>query len=260
MPAPIIPGAEPWSAGDGPHGALVLHGFTGNPSSMRGLAEVLHHAGFAVDLPLLPGHGTSVEDMIATGWADWLGAATEALARLSGRLPDEGRVVVVGLSMGASITAWLGGEHPGLAGLVCINPIVFEPPNLRPVIQGFVDAGGVVIQTIASDIALPGVKESAYADTPLVPLLSLFEAADGMAERMGRIECPVLIMTSRNDHVVPPENSDVLAVAVKGPVERVFFDRSYHVATLDYDRDDVERLTVDFALRAVAAAGFVPSP
>lgn len=259
MPAPIIPGAEPFSAGEGPHGALVVHGFTGNPSSMRGLAEALHQAGFAVELPLLPGHGTSVEDMIATGWADWLGAAEQALARLSGRLPAVGRVVVVGLSMGAGITAWLGGEHPELAGLVCINPIVFEPPNLRPVVQGFVDAGGVVIPTIASDIALPGVKESAYADTPLVPLLSLFEAADGMAERMARIECPVLIMTSRNDHVVPPENSDVLAAAVKGPVERVVFDRSYHVVTLDYDRHDVERLTVDFALRAVSASGFVPS-
>ena len=31
MTAPIIPGAEPFSADGGPQGALVLHGFTGNP-------------------------------------------------------------------------------------------------------------------------------------------------------------------------------------------------------------------------------------
>ena len=64
MTAPIIPGAEPWSADGGPNGALVLHGFTGNPNSMRGIAEALAAAGFAVELPLLPGHGTSVQDMI----------------------------------------------------------------------------------------------------------------------------------------------------------------------------------------------------
>ena len=43
---------------------LVLHGFTGSPVSMRPLAEVFADAGFAVELPRLPGHGTAVEDMI----------------------------------------------------------------------------------------------------------------------------------------------------------------------------------------------------
>ena len=51
MTAPIIPGAEPFSADGGPQGALVLHGFTGNPGSMRGVAEALAAAGFTVDLP-----------------------------------------------------------------------------------------------------------------------------------------------------------------------------------------------------------------
>ena len=40
MTSPIILGAEPWShVGDSDSGAMVLHGFTGNPSSMRGVAE-----------------------------------------------------------------------------------------------------------------------------------------------------------------------------------------------------------------------------
>ncbi len=53
-----IPGAEPWSAAGGPLGVLVLHGFTGNPQSMRSLAEAFAAAGYTVELPLLPGHGT----------------------------------------------------------------------------------------------------------------------------------------------------------------------------------------------------------
>ena len=35
MSAPILAGAEPWSAQGGLDGALVLHGFTGNPQSMQ---------------------------------------------------------------------------------------------------------------------------------------------------------------------------------------------------------------------------------
>ena len=78
MTAPIMPGADPWSAPGGPHGVLVLHGFTGNPQSMRPLAEALAKAGLTVDMPLLPGHGTAVEDMLPTRWEDWSSAADAA--------------------------------------------------------------------------------------------------------------------------------------------------------------------------------------
>ena len=63
MADPVLPGAEPFSAPGGPHGALVVHGFTGTPQSMRGLAQAFARAGYAVELPLLPGHGTTVDDM-----------------------------------------------------------------------------------------------------------------------------------------------------------------------------------------------------
>ena len=79
MTAPTIPGAEPLShVGNGDVGALVLHGFTGNPGSMRGLADACAAAGFHVEMPQLAGHGTAMEDMIPTRWADW--SADEQLA------------------------------------------------------------------------------------------------------------------------------------------------------------------------------------
>ena len=60
-------------------------------------------------------------------------------------------------------------------------------------------------------------------------------------------------MTSPQDHVVPPENSDVIAEGVAGPVERVTLERSYHVATQDFDKDLVEAKTVEFVQRVTAA-------
>src|SRR5580658_8361282 len=79
----LMNGAEPFSASNGPNGVLVLHGFTGNPRSMRPLAEAFADAGFSVDLPLLPGHGTSVDDLLTTSWEDWSRAADRAYTELA---------------------------------------------------------------------------------------------------------------------------------------------------------------------------------
>lgn len=250
MTAPIIPGAEPESIDGGPNGALVLHGFTSNPNSMKGVAHALADAGFAVELPLLPGHGTAVEDMLSTGWSDWLGAAEEAYGKLAARVP--GKVVVVGLSMGGALTCWLASDHPELAGVVVINGVVTEPEGMGDLVKGLLDSGQELMDGIGSDIADPDVHESAYPETPVRPLVSLLEAAGEFRERLPRIACPVLIVTSRQDHVVPPENSDVLAASVKGPVERLWLERSYHVATQDYDKAEVESATVDFARRVTS--------
>ena len=243
--------SEPFSAPGGPHGALVLHGFTGNPSSMRGVAEALASAGFAVELPLLPGHGTSVEDMLKTSWPDWSATVEEAYLGLAGRTD---RVVVAGLSMGGTLAAWVTARNPGVAGLVAVNGM-FEPPapSFLDMLRTTVEQGVDRFPGIGSDIALPGVTEGAYPETPILPLISLLEATGDLQERLGQIRCPVLILTSNQDHVVPPSSSDVLAAGVAGPVERVTLERSYHVATLDFDRDVIEKRTVEFALRVTSS-------
>jgi carboxylesterase len=250
MTAPIIPGAEPESIDGGPNGALVLHGFTGNCNSMRGIAHALADVGFTVELPLLPGHGTTVEDMNTTSWTDWSAAAEEALGKLQARV--DGKVVVVGLSMGGSLTAWLGTRHSELAGLAFINAAITMPPEMVEGVQAMLDAGEKYLEGIGSDIADPESTESAYAQTPLKPLLSLLEAEESTHPNLGSITCPSLIITSRQDHVVPPTNSDDLANSVGGPVERIWLDRSYHVATLDYDKADVEKEVVEFATRVTS--------
>jgi carboxylesterase len=250
LPANLIPGAEPWAHEGGPDGVLVLHGFTGNPSSMRGLAERFAAAGLTVDLPLLPGHGTVVEDMLETGWADWLGHAEARYQALAGRCRS---VVVAGLSMGGALTAWLGSEHPEIAGLVCINPVVSVPDGMREAVEQVLASGADRFAGIGSDIAMPGVVETAYPETPLAPLLTMFDAAATLGDRLARITSPLLIITSRQDHVVPPENSDLLAASASGPVERLWCERSYHVVTQDYDRELVFDAAVDFATKVTAA-------
>lgn len=244
MRGALIPGAEPQSVAVGPVGVLVLHGFTGNPSTMRPLADAIVRHGYSLELPRLLGHGTVIDDMLETKFSDWSGEVESAYSALAGRCDS---VVVVGLSMGAMLTCWIAARHPEVAGIVCINPMVApQEPLMVEMIQQMLDAGELIAPGVGSDLADPESHESAYLGTPLKPVLTLFEAIDELQDDLASIRCPLLLITSRNDHVVPPSNSDHLAAAVSGPVKRIYLDRSFHVATLDYDKDEIAAEVIAF--------------
>jgi carboxylesterase len=246
----VLPGAEPWWSPGGPHGVLVVHGFTSNPSSVRALAEAFARAGFAVSLPRLPGHGTHPDDVLGTRWPDWLGAVEDAYQKLA---VEVDRVVVAGLSMGASLAAVMAARHPEVAGLVVVNG-VFDPglAGLVPLLEAEL-AHGETMAAIGSDIAKPGATEASYPITPLRAMISLVEAVrDEVSPALVTVRCPSLVVTSTNDHVVPPASSEHFAAQVSGPVERIVLERSYHVATLDHDAPLVEERAVAFARRVTA--------
>jgi carboxylesterase len=247
----VIAGAEPLSsAGTTGTGVLVIHGFTGNPSSMRGIAESMAAAGHAVELPRLPGHGTVVEDMLSTGWSDWTGEVELAYQRLA---LTTNQVVVVGLSMGGALTLWTALQHPEVAGIVCINAATAtQPDEVLAMVREMIDEGNEIMPGIGGDIADPDVVESAYEGTPLRPLLSLMDGVEAMTDRYGELTMPALVITSRQDHVVPVDNSEHLVATLGGPVEHVWLERSYHVATQDYDRDLIIELVRDFVARVGA--------
>lgn len=251
--APILPAAEPYAATGDARGALVLHGFTGNPQSMRGLALALADAGLTVELPLLPGHGTDVADMVPTRWRDWSAAAEVAYVELASRCDS---VVLVGLSMGGSLSVWLAERHPEVTALVLVNPLITPPDaDTLAFLDAMVEGGDELAPGIGSDIAQEGVVESAYAELPLRAAQSLFAGVSEVEAGLASVTCPVLLFSSSNDHVVPPLSGDRLVERVSGPVERIVLDRSFHVATLDYDRDEIEVRTVEFVTGVLAASG-----
>jgi carboxylesterase len=235
--ASIIEGAEPLShVGTGTVGLLALHGFTGNPSSMRAIADAAAADGLHVELPRLPGHGTAIEEMLDTAWADWTAEVEAAYGRLAARVDT---IIVTGLSMGGSLTLWAALQHPETAGIVCVNAATQpQGDDVIEMIREMIEEGNEVMPGIGGDIADPDVVESAYSGTPLRPLLSF--QVDGlapMADRYGELAMPALVITSRQDHVVEPVQSEHLVATIGGPVEHVWLERSYHVATQDYDRD-----------------------
>ena len=89
-------------------GVLVVHGFTGTPDSVRPLVHKLHETGFTVSAPLLPGHGTSPEDLKTKTAKDWFGHVEKSFFELKEKVDT---VFVAGLSMGALLTLKLAALH-----------------------------------------------------------------------------------------------------------------------------------------------------
>jgi len=66
-----IPNSAGFTLPGGKIGVLVIHGFTGSPVSIAPWAKFLNKSGYTVSAPLLPGHGSSWQQMNQTSWQDW---------------------------------------------------------------------------------------------------------------------------------------------------------------------------------------------
>ncbi len=225
-------------------GVLVIHGFTGSPASMRPWANYLVDKGYTVRLPRLPGHGTTWQDANRTTFDDWLAEVTAALQDLNDRCRA---VVVCGQSMGGTLTLRLAQLHPAaMVGIVLVNPSVLTLrkdakllPALRHVLSSY--------PAIAGDIAKPGVVEPGYSRLPVKAMYSLSQAWPVVRAALPQVTTPVLLLHSRIDHTVEPVNSTIVRDEISSTdVTDIVLERSYHVATLDYDAELIFRSSVEF--------------
>jgi carboxylesterase len=150
-------------------------GSPATPSRCGPWPRRLAKAGFTVDLPLLPGHGTAVEDLIPTRWEDWSGAAEAAYQALAARCD---KVMVAGLSVGGTLSCWLAEHHPDLPGIAVINPMIDPPPEELREHRGpcWPRGRGDRRRRLGHRQGWV-VRRAAYPGTPLAPALSLFEGS-----------------------------------------------------------------------------------
>ncbi|MCL6423472.1 alpha/beta fold hydrolase [Brachybacterium sp. JHP9] len=253
--------SRPWRSA--PHsnpagGLLLCHGFTGSPQSLRPWAE--HHAaaGWDVELPLLPGHALTWQEMARTDERDWYGEVRAAALAL---LERHERISLGGLSMGGALALRLA-QDPGIAprldAVVLVNAVARPEhvwrvaPLLAPVLGS--------LPGIASDIRREGAAEEGYDRTPLRAVGAMRRLVSAVRRDLPRVTAPVLIAVSPQDHTVPPRSSDLIAARVRGPVERLALPDSYHVATLDHDAERLFAASSDFLLRRRAAGTDRPRP
>src|SRR3954451_8659309 len=119
----LRPEAEPFSHDGGPVGAVLCHGLTGIPGSMRPWAEGLAGAGLTVRVPRLPGHGTRWQDANKVTWQDWYDELERAFDDVRSRCEQ---IFVLGLSMGGTLALRLAQQRGAdVTGVVVVNPALF---------------------------------------------------------------------------------------------------------------------------------------
>ncbi len=248
----VLPGAEPFHHDGGPVGVLLCHGFTASPQSLRPWAEHLAKAGFSVSLPLLPGHGTTWQDLNRSRWPQWYAAVDVALSQLLTRCES---VVVAGLSLGGALAlrlAELRGDD--VAAVILVNPAVrsdHPAAPLLPVLRFLLPS----LRAIGSDIKKPGVTELAYERTPLHAANSAAQLLARVATGLPAVTQPVLLFRSPQDHVIPASSSaQIVRTVSSADITEVICADSYHVATLDHDAPRIFSDSVEFINRITSAA------
>jgi carboxylesterase len=228
-------------------GVLLSQGFTGTPASMRGWGEFLAGHGYAVSVPLLPGHATTWQDLNTKRWDDWYAEIRLAFDKLRAECDQ---VVVGGLSMGGGLVLQLAAERGrDIAGVVLVNPavnIARLDVKLVPVLKHVIPA----MQGIASDIKKADVEERGYLRTPLKALHSMLKGYANVRTVLPEVTQPLLMLTSTVDHVVDPSSAQIIRSTVSSrDISEVRLSDSYHVATLDNDAQRILDESLSFIKR-----------
>jgi carboxylesterase len=255
-------------------GVLLVHGLTGTPSEMRYVAKGLHRAGFTVYAMQLAGHCGTPDDLLSTGWRDWYRSVDEAATRL---MRSVDHLFVAGLSMGALLALELAIERLRDVRGVALYGTTFRydgwaiPAIARlAFLLPFVCSLGIGRGRVFMETFPYGIKEPRIRDRIASSMLAGDSAAGGLAgnpwpslaqfhllsrhvrRRLGLVRAPCLALHAAHDDVASARNVDMVCRGVAQPVETVLLHDSYHMITVDRERNVVVDRTARF-MRSIAA-------
>jgi carboxylesterase len=234
--------------------ALLIHGLTGTPYEMRYLGERLAAKGIRVRGVRLAGHASAPEDLGQTTQENWYESVVRGFEELHAYGDPN---VVIGLSCGAVLAARLAEDQPeAVAGLVMLASAFFLPRYQTMALKA-ISRLGAMTKTIylhnqrSSDIH----DQSAVLIHPtcrLMPLsapIELLKLSAIVRAHLQRIKQPALIMHSINDHTCPAKKNVDYLMRHLGSVQKraVMLEQSYHVITVDSDKDRIATEVLAFA-------------
>jgi carboxylesterase len=250
----------------GPTGILLAHGLGGTPVELAFVARGLARAGYTVHCPQLAGHCGSEADLVATRWQDWSASLSAGLERLR---RDCDVVLVGGLSMGALLGLHLATQQPdAVDGLVLLAPTLWfdgwSLPWASFLLRAFIATPiakrykfverhpyGIkddrVRALIAKAMELGQSQDAGLLATPSAALRQMWLLVDAVKRELKSIRAPALIIHPREDDISSLANTFYLQKRLGGLVETLVLDDSYHLVTLDRQRDLVIERTASFA-------------
>ena len=230
----------------GPIGALLIHGFTGSPPEMRSVGDYLNARGLTVSAPLLPGHGTDMDDMNRRRWSEWAASVEQALSDLQSRCST---VFVGGLSMGALLTLHLGAHHPEIAGLMTYSPAVLVASKLiylTPVLKYLISKRSAAGESDLTDHDADS-RIWCYEEQPLRAAHELLKLQRVVRHLLPAVKQPLRIIQSTGDAIIDSRCGQILYdEAGSTDKELVRLHNSGHNIMVDAEWEFVAEKTHEF--------------
>lgn len=253
----------------GDHAVLAVHGLYGNPLELRYVGRQLQRAGYTVVIPLIPGYGYargSADSVRTTAWQQWYQEVERELDALKKRYRT---VSVIGLCIGAVLALRLAQERSsGIAALGLFAPTLaydgWSIPRYRfllPLVYytpfRFTYAYrerfpyGVKNETLRNRIAHEMSKSDASeAGASALPAEGIFQAhrlIRKVRRELAEVHTPTLTVHAAQDDVASRKSADLIEAKITAPCrKKVILQNSYHMITLDNDKEIVAREIVDF--------------
>jgi carboxylesterase len=247
-------------------GVILLHGLGGKPAELQGMARGLANAGYTVSCPQLAGHSGSREEMRAALWQDWYGTLVDAHEKLKA---DCDTILVGGLSMGALLALHHAVQEPKqVHGVIALAPLLkldgwavpshahlFRLVTTRwcarlfnfPELPNYGVKDDRVREVVKEIVARGGPAEAARMSKPGEAMLELQRLSRVVRRELGAVRQPTLIIHPREDDRASfRANAVYLQERLGGLVDTLVLDDSYHVITVDRQRDLVMNKTVQF--------------
>lgn len=242
-----LPG-DPFLWEGGPVGILLSHGYTATPAEVRPVAEFLHAQGYTVAGPLLPGHGTTPEEMNRCSWRDWYAAIEKTYQELQGRCE---KVVVGGESMGGVLTLHLASHHPEVAAVLLYAPAmrVADPVGriLAPVLWPFLP---MVNKAPMNPNVVADTRWKGYEVNPVHALAEMLALQRATWPRVKSITQPLLLVQGRLDGAVDTRANEKLFARIGSSVKEFhWMEHSSHCVMLDRELEAVQQVTLAFLKR-----------
>ena len=214
------------------------------------MGEYLNQKGFTCLGVRLAGHATTPEDMLASRWTDWTASVEDAYSVLKG-LTDH--IFLIGLSMGG-VLSLLMSTRLDVQGVVAMSTPYKLPddPRLR-----HIDWISKIITYMPKSNEEPGTgwfdkdawkEHVSYPQNPVRSIGELNKLLGEMRAALPQINVPVLLIHSRDDTYVAPENMDMIyADLVNASVKtKLSITGSGHVVTRDAARRQVFEAAAEF--------------
>lgn len=255
----IIETAEPFFfLGDSAKPAcLLIHGFTGAPKEMRLLGEFLNQHGYTCLGIRLAGHATKPEDMIRSRYTDWMASVEDGYHLLRGVSQN---IFFVGLSMGG-VLSLLMSTRLKVDGVVAMST-PFALPRDYPI--WMLKLVSVFKKYNPKGKGIPGSgwfdkdafrEQVSYPQNPIRSTAELKKLILEMRAALPNVNVPVLLMHSKDDAYVLPENMEKIHAALVNAEGRtkLSIGGSGHVVTKDAARHQVFEAALEFIQRVGGA-------